>query len=572
MKYFTPFLLMCTCIVFILFYPYNVTKKSSSFIEQVYIKDKAGAYQIYSQYKGEILEKYNIKIKVKKQNIKNQKTYLEVFDINNEIIKQNQTFFNSQESLFIELSSFSSDEIFLEYTNLKNKKVDFDYNIYNSIEYNFFYKNEQLLFGLCYGIMFCSFLYYGIIFLTSKEKSFLYYSLMQFFVICTLVSFKNHGSYSPSEQSLLDIFENLSFIFTLLFAQSVLYIKEKHKQINKFLDFIIYLHFVDLVLILIFKVSILYLYIPIFTAFIIPVFLAIHVYLLGNKSALIYLLGWSLIFISIFFYSNKIFLIDTLYLLHIVMPLESLILSFALGIKLKKVISEKNENEQLLIHSLKLATTGEMINNIAHQWKQPLNHISFISMDLGLSNEDKDLSKEYLGKKLEEIDIQIDFMANTIDTFSDFYLNKKKKSFFCIKECVQNSLFILDSLIKANNIKIDFSFVQYKKIHGFENEYAQVILNIISNSKDAFIKNTIKKPEIKIEIYKKDEKFITRISDNAGGIKENEIHKIFDSYYTSKKQGSGIGLYMSKMIINKHFKGEIRAYNENAGACFEIVI
>ena len=321
---------------------------------------------------------------------------------------------------------------------------------------------------------------------------------------------------------------------------------------------IIYLHIVDLLLILIFKISILYLYVPLFIAFIIPIFLGLHVYLLGNKSALIYLIGWSLICISIFIHENNLIFIDTLYILHIVMPLESLVLSFALGVKLNQIIKDKNENEQLLIHSLRLSSTGEMINNISHQWKQPLSNIAFVSMDINLSNSENDLSSEYLEKRLLEIDRQVDFMSNTIDTFSDFYKTNKKKEFFSIQESIQQSLFILNSLIQDNHIQMDLSFIDDKKILGLQNEYSQVILNIISNSKDAFIKNNIKDAKIEIKVYKKNNKLITSITDNAGGIKENELDKIFDSYYTSKKQRSGIGLYMSRMIINKHFNGKIQ--------------
>ena len=123
--------------------------------------------------------------------------------------------------------------------------------------------------------------------------------------------------------------------------------------------------------------------------------------------------------------------ISNIYIIHIGAPLESLIFSFALGYMLKILVKEKNEKEKLLIHKSKLASMGEMINNIAHQWRQPLTHLGFINMNLQLAFEDNPINKKYLNEKIEESNSQLDFMSKTIDNFMDFYkLNKEKELFY----------------------------------------------------------------------------------------------------------------------------------------------
>ncbi len=126
-------------------------------------------------------------------------------------------------------------------------------------------------------------------------------------------------------------------------------------------------------------------------------------------------LPWVVLFFSLFIAEQDLVQLSEIYIIHIGFPLESLILSFALGYKLKLNLKEKEQNDQILIHQSKLASMGEMINNIAHQWRQPLTHLSYINMNLALAYEDNDFDKKYLNKKLKESNSQIDFMSQTID-------------------------------------------------------------------------------------------------------------------------------------------------------------
>ena len=264
--------------------------------------------------------------------------------------------------------------------------------------------------------------------------------------------------------------------------------------------------------------------------------------------------------------------ISGIYVIHIGAPLESLIFSFALGFMLKKLANEKNEKEKLLIHQSKLASMGEMINNIANQWRQPLTHLGFINMNLQLAFEDEPLDKKYLKEKIEESNAQLDFMSKTIDNFRDFYKPNKQKEIFYISVAVKKALEIMEQIFESNKIEFEFNLIKDKQINAYENEYSQVILNILTNAKDVLISRQIQNPKIIISINEKNNSIITTILDNAGGIENGYINHIFDPYFTTKQKGSGIGLYMSKMIIESHFKGKIKVFNKDKGASFSIEV
>ena len=329
----------------------------------------------------------------------------------------------------------------------------------------------------------------------------------------------------------------------------------------------------DIFAIFIYKYSILYEYIPFYIGFMIPLFAGFVAIKQGDKNAIVYTIGW--IVVSIFIYVAEdwqITPISGIYVIHIGAPLESLIFSFALGFMLKKLANEKNEKEKLLIHQSKLASMGEMINNIAHQWRQPLTHLGFINMNLQLAFEDEPLDKKYLKEKIEESNAQLDFMSKTIDNFRDFYKPNKQKEIFYISVAVKKALEIMEPIFESNKIEFEFNVIKDKQINAYENEYSQVILNILTNAKDVLISRQIQNPKIIISINEKNDSIITTILDNAGGIENKYINHIFDPYFTTKQKGSGIGLYMSKMIIESHFKGKIKVFNKDKGASFSIEV
>jgi signal transduction histidine kinase len=217
-----------------------------------------------------------------------------------------------------------------------------------------------------------------------------------------------------------------------------------------------------------------------------------------------------------------------------------------------------------------MAAMGEMIGAISHQWKQPLNGIYILiqalESDLVL---DGVISKENGKEALDDMREQINFMFETMKEFRNFFKPSKDKKTFDI----QNSILEVSKILKAQFLKynielqIEKSSIDLEYI-GYENEFKQVILNILNNAKDVLISRKV--PTIKISIDKSDNYINIYISDNGGGIPDDIIDKIFESYFSTKgENGTGIGLYMSKMII-ENMDGKIEAFNIESGACFKI--
>jgi len=246
------------------------------------------------------------------------------------------------------------------------------------------------------------------------------------------------------------------------------------------------------------------------------------------------------------------------------------------GLKLQqKALEEKQKNEQMLIQQSKLAMMGEMIGNIAHQWRQPLMQLSAIFMYLDASHEKGKLTPEKFNKKIKDSVSIIDYMSKTIEDFRNYFKPEKQKETFLIKECLDSALFIIDSTLKNSFIEVKTVYEKKDiKTTSFKNEFSQALLNIISNSKDILILRKIQNPLITIGISEKNDKTYISIEDNAKGIEKTIINKIFDPYFTTKHKssGTGIGLYMSKMIIEKSMHGKIFVENTKEGAKFTIEI
>jgi signal transduction histidine kinase len=193
-------------------------------------------------------------------------------------------------------------------------------------------------------------------------------------------------------------------------------------------------------------------------------------------------------------------------------------------------------------------------------------------MNLKAAYENDKLDKKYLEKKTDEANKQIEFMSHTIDDFRNFFKISKQKEEFSLIECINESINLLNESFKSLDIKLNFNYTENFRIRTYKGEFAQVIFNLLNNAKDEFIKQEIKDAKIIINIIKKEENILIEIIDNAGGISEKIIKKIFEPYFTTKEKGLGIGLYMSKVIIEKNIGGKLEVENTINGAKFIIYL
>jgi len=235
-------------------------------------------------------------------------------------------------------------------------------------------------------------------------------------------------------------------------------------------------------------------------------------------------------------------------------------------------LTELKQNETLLIEQSRMAAMGEMISMIAHQWKQPLASLAAAISNLKFRLEIDKVDKESLQNKLVDMDKYIIYMSETIDDFRNFFKKDKEKMHVPLDYVVDVSLEMLKKPL--SNIKVTNKKIKLDKLYIYKNELLQVVLNILNNSKDAFDENKIKNASINISYKENNNEQIIIIKDNAGGISKDIIDKIFDPYFTTKekKNGTGLGLYMCKTIIEKHFKGEIKVKSEKQNTTFKIII
>lgn len=232
--------------------------------------------------------------------------------------------------------------------------------------------------------------------------------------------------------------------------------------------------------------------------------------------------------------------------------------------KIKLEVAKNRKKDIIMFQQARFASLGEMLNNIAHQWRQPLGSITMIIQSFQTKMRVNKLSPEFVEQKVKDALLLAQNMSNTLDDFKNFFSPNRSKNSFFIKDCVEHSIELSKYFLNKENIKIDLIVKKDKQITTFYNELSHIFLNIISNSKDALV-NSVNKNDriIKIIVNSKKNFVFINIIDNGGGVPDDILPKIFEPYYTTKYKsaGTGIGLYMSKQIIEKHLNGEISCKN-----------
>ncbi|NEW61627.1 HAMP domain-containing histidine kinase [Sulfurovum sp. bin170] len=244
--------------------------------------------------------------------------------------------------------------------------------------------------------------------------------------------------------------------------------------------------------------------------------------------------------------------------------------------ELKEQIRKIEEKQQILIQNSKMASMGEMIANIAHQWRQPLNSLSALHTVLMMDYEDNGkLTTQEIAEFKEESSQYIHKMSNTIDDFRNFFSPTKEKEQFIVSDAIKESIkFVKDSYLDGNVELIDRTQNRDTQIYSYKNELMQVIMILLNNSRDAIISKRIENPKVIVDFIEKDNEIKICIKDNGGGISEDIMDRIFEPYFTTKfkSDGTGVGLYMSKMIVEDSIGGKLVLENYEDGVLASLIL
>jgi signal transduction histidine kinase len=314
-------------------------------------------------------------------------------------------------------------------------------------------------------------------------------------------------------------------------------------------------------------------------------FLGMYVWRAGYKEARFYTFAWSvwavgMIPLMLLLLGFEIRYESVAMSTRVALVFESLLLSFALSDQINILRAERNEaiarfesqKETLEIQS-RLAQMGEMIAAIGHQWKQPLNLMTLYIQEVQyMATKCGDKAND-MQSELERLRDIVLGMSSTLDDFKNFFSPSKIKKLFSPLTSINNVLGMVGKQYEHENISITVEGDETIKVFGRENELKQALVNIFNNAKDVFVERGIEQRQIKALVSKKESQVCIEISDNAGGIPDEVIGRIFEQYYTTKGDiGTGIGLYICKKIIENSFGGSLRVQNSDVGAKFEIFL
>ena len=460
---------------------------------------------------------------------------------------------------------------------------------------------NQTLSGLYYGILAILILYSTITFIYTREKIYLLYITFIISYALWQLSYDGLGAYYFWTDSYWMIAKGTAFliysstVMLIIFSQSLLQSSIRISRYNSvILNPLKYIAIVGLLASVLFP----YKYTIIGGAILgvvspMALFLGgIFVMRQGYANIRFFVIGW-----GFFLIATALFALSKFNLLHgftimkygqqIGSVVDLVFLAIALAFRFKQYqdeythILEKQVQEalikerakdRLLIEQSKLASMGEMMEQIAHQWRQPLNTIGLINQDIYFKQKLSTLKDEDFDKFHEQIDTNIAYLSDTINNFRMYYQRNQEKETYALDDALTTVIHITEATFKFYRISIELHKDANAIVHTIKSDIFQVFLNILNNAKDAFLENQIEKKTITITITSDAHNAYVNIADNAGGISPAFIDNIFDSYFSTKSKdiGTGIGLYMAKTIIETNMQGKLSVSNQGNGACFVV--
>lgn len=496
--------------------------------------------------------------------------------------------------------SFNTSHIIFPLTLAPHEEVEVYFKIqnYNKIDIDFilvtkeylldFYQSYNMVEGLFFGGMLIMLFYNLFLYFLLKFRAYLYYVLYTFWLMVYFIGFFGFSQrYFPDHTWMFYLSSGSFFIAMTLFVQSILNLKEQLPPIYKILNFFIgYFVVSTLVNIFVLEIEAFFYAQLLFNLFFIMVsiygfFIIVSTYYLAvyqkDKIARVYTLVWSVVALSsltlpvIYLHVLEVE-VPADYILQFIMLFEVLCFSFILAYKIKEMEREKLVQQKLLVEQGKLASMGEMISTIAHQWRQPLSEINGVVLNVDVDHRRERLTQERLDKHINEIEEVTAYLSKTIHDFMNFFDNTKMLESFSLSTIFKQSNKLV-SISTGKVVSLNYNMQSNIEMVGYKSELIQALIIVINNSIEATQKEK-KKASIWVDATEIEGRVQITIEDNGGGINKEILEDIFMPYFTTKSEtkGRGLGLYILKIIIEQSMHGRVALFNGKEGAVCKMTI
>ena len=495
----------------------------------------------------------------------------------------NRTYADAQIAIDIMAKAKRLSTLYLKFTN--EDKMDLTYSIYEKSAYS-----EDLVFrkemhAFFFGALLIMLIYNIVLYLFIREKAFLVYIFYHITVMIVMLYYNgiishyyHPENYDVNGGNVPAVLSYLSIVLAIEFLRYFLNVKEYTPKFDRWLLFFVYLNTVLLVLS---PFDIVSKHIAIFNMMFLSLFLlyvsGYHSFVLKRKIALFYLLGWIVMLVAIiitgllsFGYVQRNDF--TIYIFQLGIIIEITLLSMGLAYRYKINQEALAESNRLIQEQAKLASMGELLRHISHQWRQPLSEINAVAMKIETEYRRETLDAKKLDENIEAIETITEHMSKTIQDFNSYFRSDKKSITVMPEQVIQKSLNLVKSSLKEHGIEISVVIEPTHSVKVVEGELVQVVLVLLNNARDAIVSKKCEAKWIKVWVREVDAKVLISVEDSGGGIAKENLSKVFEPYFTTKfeAQGTGIGLYMSKMIVEESLGGNLSVSNSRDGAKFII--
>jgi signal transduction histidine kinase len=503
------------------------------------------------------------------------------------ISKNQNREFNTNHMIFpVTLAPHEEVEVLFKIRNYN--KIDIDFMLVTKEYLLDFYQTYNIFEGIFFGGMLMMMFYNLFLYFLLKHRAYLYYVLYTFWLSVYFAGlFGFSQRYFAGYTWIFYISSGAFFVSMTLFVSSILNLKEQLPKIDKILNIFIFYFILATFINIIMLESQQFLYAQLlFNLFfmLVPIYITIIIfvtyylaYVQKDSVAKIYSWVWTLVSFSGLLlplvYLNIIETdIPSDYIFQFLTLFEVLCFSFILAYKIKMIQKEQSEQQVLLVEQNKLASMGEMISSIAHQWRQPLTEINGVVLNMDMDYRKKQLTAERFDKHLNDIENVTSYLSKTIHDFMNLFSHKKELEIFYISDVIRSSKRL--SHISLNE-EITFIYDSERdfQLCGYMSELTQALLIVFHNAVDASKERGLS-PVVTIDVESSSSLLYINIKDNGGGISEDILKDIFNPYFTTKheSQGTGLGLYILKMIIEESMHGSVKIVNYSQGAHCEIII